>query len=157
MGVKIDGMVEVEAMIFRIDTTLRRRAIAKIVANATELQQLAIKMAPVDHGGLEGAIKVRVIGGGRSSDSGRFDVEVYIDGDMDCKDPKRPNTKVGDYDYEVHELVRPQGFKELGDRSKEKQANNGGVIVGGGFMTRAAEELDEKFTMSLGEILDELF
>lgn len=158
MAVKITGVLAVEEMIFRIETTARKRVTKVIVKKAEQIRDLAKKMAPVDFGGLEESIKVRQEGGGRD-ELGRFaavNVDVYIDMDAPGGDPKRPEVVVGDYAYEVHEHLEPAGAKRLGDKSMLKQATQT-EIVGGGFMDRAADQIERDIDIALIESFEDLF
>ena len=157
MGVKVTGLKETGEMIYRLDTNTRRRVVRELFRKATQIQQLAIKMAPRDYGGLEQAIKVRPESMGRERNAlGQFaktEVEVYIDMDAPGLDPNRGEVKVGDYAYEVHEHVTPAGSHQLGPQSVQKQ---GGQVeqVGGGFMDRAVAAVDKEIDAVLQEMLN---
>jgi hypothetical protein len=156
MGVKITGITEVENIALRVETDLKRRVFETLNRKAIEVRDLAIKMAPVDEGNLEGAIKVREAGVSRGSD-GTFTKgvsEVYID--MDMPVPHRPGKTVGDYAYEMHEHLFPFGPYNLGDLSEAKQSTNGGILVGGKFMERAALEVESGIDAALAALVKEL-
>ena len=73
MGVKVTGLKEAGEMIYRLDTNTRRRVVRELFRKAVQIQQLAIKMAPRDYGGLEKAIKVRPESMGRERNAlGQF-------------------------------------------------------------------------------------
>lgn len=159
MGVKVTGLLDTEEMVMRIDTTAKRRVVKALIDKGKELQAMAIKMAPVDEGNLEEAIKLRPETAERARDEmGRFsrvEVEVYID--LDAPVPTRPGKKVGDYAYEIHEHLTPMGSLQLGPLSQQKQETNGGIAVGGGFLTRAVDAMDDKIDFALREALNEIF
>lgn len=151
MPVTVAGLVSVEEMFMRMDTTARRRIKHKLVQKAYQLRDIARKMAPRDHGNLEEAIQVRGDEAARD-DLGRFkrvEVEIYIDFNMDV--PERPGKKVGDYAYFIHEHLTPAGTWQLGEESMAKQAGQA-ERVGGGFMTRAAEQVDATLDQALLDI-----
>ena len=140
----VSGLIDVEAMLLRVDTTAKKRVTQRLINKAHQIQALAVRMAPVDEANLEAAIKVRpeIAGRQRDEETGRFvrqEIEVFID--MDMPIPKRPGKTVGDYAYEMHEHLTPMGPKQLGEKSQQKAAANGGVQVGGGFLTRAVEQV----------------
>jgi len=157
MGVKVSGLIDSETMLLNIDSTLKRRARKVLVREAEKVQKLAIKMAPVDHGGLEEAIKITGNDATTARDElGRFarvEVEVYVDMEAPGKDPNRGDVKVGDYAYEIHEHLEPVGEMKRGPKSNQKNSTNGGVEVGGGFMTRAALVIDDRIEEELKQIL----
>lgn len=146
MGVEVVGMLGTEEMLMTVENTTKRRIVKKLIEAGDQLRKTAIMMAPRDEGNLEEAIKMRPEPGSQRErdDSGRFmrtEVEVYID--MEAPVPERPGKVVGDYAYEVHEHVTPMGQKNLGEKSIEKQLNTPQVEVGGGFMVRAADKIEE--------------
>lgn len=161
MPVTVEGAINTEEMLLRLDTTAKKRVTFALSKRALMLQAMAIKMAPVDEHNLEKAIKTRGTDSMRArDDSGRFQkrqIEVYIDLDMEVIDPHRnkPAT-VGQYAYEIHEHLHPAGTKELGIKSQLKQATSD-VVVGGGFLDRAVEAvIDSSFDEELVEILRDL-
>ena len=161
MGVTVQGLIGAEDMLLMLDTTVKRRVVRKLIEKGKELKNLAIRMAPVDDANLEKAIKMRPEGidGGRERDeTGRFirtEIEIYVD--MDMPVPGRPGKTVGDYAYEIHEHLSPMGGLNLGDKSNMKQMSSPDVLVGGGFMTRAAEQietgLDAAFQQALNQTI----
>lgn len=156
MPVTVSGLIEAEAMLARVDMNTRKRVTSKMYAKAKAIQILAIKMAPIDRGNLEEAIKVRPDNPGRVRDeaTGQFvrqEIEVYID--MEMPIPERPGKTIGDYAYEMHEHLTPAGPLELGPLSAAKSS---GAMVGGGFLTRAMEELAEGFISELAMDMFEL-
>ena len=140
MPLVVTGMLNVDQMLLNVDMNTKKRITQKMWVKAVAIQQLAIRMAPIDEGNLEKAIKVRPEHPGRlRNEAGRFErqeIEVYID--MNMPVPGRPDKTVGDYAYIIHEHLTPFGPMNLGPLSREKQS---GAQVGGGFLTRAMEEL----------------
>ena len=105
-------------------------------------------MAPIDKGNLEDAIMVTDSGGGRN-DLGQFvrkSVDVFVDGDH----PANGMHTVGEYAMDMHENLTPYGDLKLGPLSQAKQAGSP-VIVGGGFIERAVEQIFEQEGDKLGE------
>lgn len=141
MGVTVSGLINTEQMFARLDMNTKKRVTMTMVASATKIKALAIKMAPVDEGNLEKAIKMRPENPGRvRNEAGQFqrqEIEVYIDMNM----PAGKGKTVGDYAYLMHEHLTPVGPLKLGPLSQAKNGSNGGVRVGGAFLTRAAEEV----------------
>jgi hypothetical protein len=142
MGIIVDGMIETEQMLLRFDMTAKKRILAKLRAKANEVKELAQKMAPVDKGNLEQAIKVSGESGGVVRDAlGRFarqEIDVYVDMEMPIED--RPDKTIGDYAYIMHEHLTPAGPLKLGEKSSEKQQGQN-EIVGGKYLERALEEV----------------
>lgn len=164
MGVTVTGALDTSEMFMRLDTTAKERVVRALIKKAGELRRLAIKMAPVDHGNLEAAIKMSPEEyGGRERDGlGRYtrtEIKVYIDMNMAVPDRAgwggSKNKKVGDYAYEIHEHLTPNGPDQLGPRSKQKDGTDG-VRVGGGFMTRAAEQIESGIDAELTKVLAEI-
>lgn len=152
MGVTVAGLIDIENMLVRVDMNTKKRVTLTMASSAMRIKALAIKMAPLDEGNLENAIKTRPENPGRvRNEAGQFarqEIEVYIDMDMEV--PGRPGKTVGDYAYEMHEHLTPVGPLQLGPLSEAKAASNGGIQVGGAFLTRAAEEV----TQTLMEEID---
>jgi hypothetical protein len=152
MPITAAGIIDLEAMLVRVDTTAKKRVTARLYAKALAIQALAIKMAPLDEANLEKAIKVRPNTPGRiRNEAGRFvrqEIEVFID--MSMPIPKRPGKTIADYAYIMHEHLTPMGPLKLGELSQAKNDSNGGVQVGGGFLSRAVDQV----AGSLQELLD---
>jgi hypothetical protein len=142
MPTKVQGVINTEEMLLRLDTTVKKRVVKVLVKRAEMIRDTARKMAPVDEGNLEEAIKLRGDAIGRTRDEfGRFqrtEVDVYVD--MDQPVPDRPGKTVGDYAYEMHEHLTPMGPLQLGPGSQAKQDGQS-EQVGGGFLERAADEV----------------
>lgn len=158
MGVRVTGMRDVQEMLYRLDSNGKRRVVATLYRAAQDMVKLARAMAPRDLSNLEKAIKMRPEQLGVVRDAyGRFtrtEIEVYIDGDM-AADGRKAGTTVGDYAYEIHEHLEPYGLMQLGEASRAKQRGSS-VKVGGGFMERAAQEIEAGIDRRLIEVLDEL-
>lgn len=150
MGVTVQGLIDTEEMLLLLDTTAPKRVVKALVKAGKDLQKLAIKMAPVDEGDLEKAIMLRGDTAGRERNAAgqftRTEVEVYIDMDKPltpvANRPSRDGKTVGDYAYEIHEHLSPVGSWNLGPLSNQKQMSSPDVVVGGGFMTRAADQIE---------------
>lgn len=153
MPITVSGMIDTEMMLARVDMNTRKRVTSKMYAKAQAIRLLAIRMAPIDKGNLEEAIKVRPETPGRvRNEAGQFErqeIEVYID--MNMPIAGRKGKTIGDYAYEMHEHLTPYGPLKLGPKS---EAKNSGVQVGGGFLTRAMEELAEDI---IGELAMDMF
>lgn len=159
MGVTTIGVIDTQEMLIQLDVTTKRRVARKLIEQGANLMKLAKAMAPRDHANLEEAIHMRPDpGSARARDeAGRFvrtEVEVYID--MSAPVPHRPGKTVGDYAYEIHEHQTPMGSIRLGDKSAQKQAMHPEVVVGGGFMVRAAEQVEAGLEAALLAALNEI-
>ena len=157
MGLEVTGVRSVEEMLISLDSKGKKRVVSALYKAAQDTMRLARAMAPVDEGNLEKAIKISPTELGRIRDEyGRFartEIEVYID--MNMPIPERPGKTVGDYAYEIHEQLTPYGFMQLGPKSQSKQARSG-IEVGGGFLDRAAAEIEKGLDQRLRNVLDEL-
>ena len=154
MGLRIEGEISVQQMLLRLDAEGSRRVVWRLYQHALKVRDLARKFAPVDLGNLEEAIKVRPERFVAARDAfGRFarqEIEVYVDESMPV--PHGKNKTVGDYAYEIHEHLYPYGSWKLGKNSQAKQATQN-EVVGGGFLERAAEEIEAQ----LDEVLLDIF
>jgi hypothetical protein len=151
MGIKITGAIEVEQMFAHLADEAPKRSLRALRRESKKLHTLARKMAPVDHGDLEQAIEIEETKvGGR----GKIEIEVFVNTDKPVSD--RPGKTVGHYAYEIHEHLTPMGPMQLGDRSNQKQILNPDVIVGGGFMERAGEEVEKGIEDAVADELDRL-
>ncbi|MCG5512857.1 hypothetical protein LQD11_06900 [Ectothiorhodospira shaposhnikovii] len=115
--------------------------------SAEELAAVARKMAPVDEGNLEDAIVVSEAGRGLF---GGIKFEVKIDENMPL--PEKPGKTVGDYATIMHEQLTPYGPLQLGPASIEKQKTTD-VIVGGGFLERAADQVSPSIVRSIHDAI----
>ena len=155
MSIKVYGMEELQFLIRQTGARASRGVIDKMREQATEARDLARKMAPVDEGNLEEAIKVEEVAGGRD-ELGRFvrnSIQLYVDGDMVL--PENPNRTVGDYAMEIHEHQTPYGPIPLGEKSQQKQEGQS-EVVGGKFLERAVEEKLEGRTGELQDVVNDL-
>jgi hypothetical protein len=156
MGVAILGLKETETMLYDFESTARRRSVRLLREAAEKMQTIAQQMAPIDDGELESAIKVDV--SAAKDDRGRFQrrsVTVYIDMGMAASTHGKQPRSVGDYAYFVHEHVTPYGPEKLGPRSQEKQLSTL-YQVGGGFLDRAAEEIEDAYFESVSSMIADL-
>ncbi|MFT4064274.1 HK97 gp10 family phage protein [Paraburkholderia sp.] len=146
MSVKIEGTVNLGALLQQVGEKAVRGVFAQMKVEAQALAEKARENAPVDHGDLETAIKVRETGGGRN-ELGQFarkSVEVYVDGSLPAHDSDgrdRPGKTVGDYAYEMHEHLIPAGPLQLGPKSQQKDGGSG--KVGGKYLERARDEIEQ--------------
>lgn len=144
MPITVTGMIETQIMLGEIGMTAKKRVTAKLHKKALEIAALARRMAPIDEGNLEKAIKVfpEVVPVTRERNAlGQFkrvDIIVYVD--MEMPVPERPGKTVGSYAYTMHEHLAPFGPYNLGERSEEKQSGQR-ELVGGKYLERAMEEL----------------
>ena len=109
---------------------------------AKEMAKLAKAYAPVDEMNLERAIKVsRKI----SAANRRVEYAIYVSKRVVARNRKSGGaTKyVKDYAYLIHNEMEPWGVRFR--RGPKSEAKDGGRnVVGGGFITRAVETLEEK-------------
>lgn len=143
MGMQLEGATELAILIRQGGERAKKGVFEQMKKEAVEIQRLARRMAPLDHGPLEESIKVAGLGGGRD-ESGRFvrrSLTVYIDGD----DVGHKGEPISQYAYIMHEMLVPfgSGGYNLGPKSRAKQRGQS-EIVGGRFLERAAAEVSEK-------------
>jgi len=150
MGLEYEGLDELAVLIRQSGDHAQKHLVEHMRKEAKKMRDLARKFAPLDHGNLEEAIKVRELGGGRDS-LGRFkrkSFEVYIDMDYPAFDGR----DVGRYAYIMHEHLAPYGPYKLGKNSQAKQAGQS-EMVGGLFLERAADEIGRGITQRMVEVL----
>lgn len=106
----------------------------------------AIMRAPIDTGTMERAIYARPVEG-----RGRYSVYFGFDWSVPYPTSKyKDGRTTGKVFNAIHDLISPTGGKNLGELSWEKQAEvPAGIIVGGGFMTRAITENEEEINKRL--------
>jgi len=157
MPMVVNGVLSVQEMLLNLDHEGARRVVRELYKQALKTRDLARKFAPVDEGNLEEAIKVHPDELGVKRDAfGRFartEVEVYID--MDMPIDGRDGKTVGDYAYIQHEWLTPYGPWKLGEKSVRKQ-NGQSEQVGGGFLERAAQAIEDEIEDALLDILNDL-
>lgn len=155
MGMKVTGADSTEGMLRRLDSTGRRRVVRELWIQGKRLQKLAIRMAPRDEGNLENAIRMEPDSPERVRDAGgrfvRTEIEVYIDFTADAGN----GHQVGEYAWEIHEHMFPMGHITRGPGTLAKQAGQE-ETVGGGFMDRAAEQIEQGLDKALRNALDGL-
>jgi hypothetical protein len=143
MPVEVIGLENLSLLIEQVGERAVKGAIVAMRAEAEKVAEKAREYAPLDHGNLEKAIKVRDTGGGRTA-GGQFarkSVEIYVDGEMPV--PERPGKTVADYAYEVHEHMEPAGGPmKRGPLSEQK--DGGRNVVGGGYLTRASNDTEKE-------------
>lgn len=152
MSVTIEGTDNLGVLLQQVGERAVRGIFTQMKVEAEKIAEKARENAPVDHGDLEKAIKVRETGGGRN-DLGQFarkGVEVYVDGTLPAHDSKgreRPGKTVADYMWEMHEHLTPAGPLQLGPKSQEKDGGSG--KVGGKYLERAADDVEKEMLGSL--------
>lgn len=143
MGVEVNGVEKLLYLLSQGGTKAQKNAFRAMQKEGEEMADLARKMAPIDHGDLEKAIRTRSIGGGRNA-RGQFtrkEVVIEVDGDQPAGEKGKT---VGDYAYLIHEHMAPFGTRyKLGKRSQAKQNGQPNVIVGGGYLERAVAEKEK--------------
>jgi hypothetical protein len=143
MPIRIEGGDAADWLALQVDST-GRRAVKKLVEAAQRVQIIARKMAPREYGNLEAAIKVdpeNYTGLPNRDILGRFariEVTVYVDGSVEGD-----HGPVERYAYLQHEHLAPYGEWQLGPASQQKQAENPDVQVGGGYMERAGQQVED--------------
>lgn len=151
MALELEGADELAILIRNAGAKAAKGVVEQMRREALNIQALARRFAPIDHGPLEDAIKVETLGGGRD-DGGRFvrkAFAVYIDMSAQAFDGR----SVGQYAYVMHEMLMPfgSGGYKLGPKSRKKQAGQA-EIVGGRFLERAAEEVSRNMMNRLIEV-----
>jgi hypothetical protein len=152
MSVTIEGTDNLGVLLQQVGEKAVRGIYAQMKVEAEKLAEKARENAPVDHGDLEKAIKVREAGGGRN-DRGQFarkSIEVYVDETLPAHDSngrERPGKTVGDYAWEMHEHLTPAGPLQLGPKSQEKDGGSG--KVGGKYLERASDEIEKELLANL--------
>jgi hypothetical protein len=102
--------------------------------------QQASDMCPVDTETMESAIFVVDLGNARSAYQEKFTLHIGYDPGIAYPSPRYKDGRTTGSVFEyIHELITPEGDKQLGKKSEAKQGRVD-VIVGGGFMRRAIED-----------------
>jgi len=139
MGLKLRNDKIVAKSLLRTGDRTSAMALKAVVKGGEKIQELSKKMAPVDKGSLESAIKMTIPQ--ERGINGRKIVTVYVDEDMSVIG--RSDKKVGSYATEMHEA-----FYKPGELS-QKKSNANGVFVGRKYLERAAEELESEIRASV--------
>lgn len=137
MAIRLEGADELAVMLRQIGPKATDGIFEQMKIEARSIQNLARSYAPLDHGNLEDAIKMEVLGGGRDA-RGRFvrkALSVFID--MEARG--YAGEPMSQYAYLMHEHLTPYGPLKLGEKSAAKDGGRG--IVGGRFLERASEEV----------------
>lgn len=102
-----------------------------------KIQENAAKMCPVDTGTMQTAIELEEY-------ESRYSYRVYLtyNGSIGY-DRYSDGRTVEDVIYYIHELIQPEGPKNLGPKSEAKQGAVWPLVVGGGFLRRAMEDTSE--------------
>jgi hypothetical protein len=139
MGMTLEGADEAMALLYQTGHRVTRGVVGQMRSEAEAIQKLAKKYAPLDHGNLEDAIKVKTLGGGRD-ELGRF-MRKSFEVSIDMNATGHLGESISKYAYEMHELLLPYGAGgfNLGKLSRQKDAGRG--VVGGRFLERAVSEV----------------
>ena len=148
MGVEVEGVETLMYLLQQNGAKAVRGAAQQMRVEAEDIRDLARRMAPVDEGDLEAAIRVVATGGGRSEETGRFVRKSYVievNGDHPAGISREGReSTVGDYAYLMHEYQAPYGnVYRLGKKSREKQNSDPSVIVGGKYLERAVDQISQ--------------
>lgn len=153
MSFDTEGIAQLKLKLLRLEgVPLIANAELKVCAN--DLAALSRRMAPIDDGNLEKAIKVRYEGThipGLGFVKGGGSYVVYVDNNMPVDG--RGGKTVGDYAWEMHEHLTPAGEMKLGDKSRLKQDGNPNIQVGGWFLTRSAEQMRDAVHARLATVV----
>lgn len=151
-----DGWGLLYGTLDRLPGETTKAARRQLRREAELVEDVAKKMAPVDFGDIENSIGMYQLSFNRDS-KGRFTADQFVigvDPNYVCKDPRDGQKKrAGDYVIQVHEYL-PWGTAMkvprwdgvlwgLGEKSLAKQAQVAPYQVGGGFMWRAFEEVNQ--------------
>lgn len=104
--------------------------IRELKRGAKDIKELSQRMAPHKHGALEDAHDVEI-------DEAGMTAMVFVDKNA----PGEDGRPVGRYADIMHEGLYPGSRMKLGPGSVAKQNANPGVLVGGKFLERAADEM----------------
>lgn len=137
---KVTGITENILRLRNIGPRVHENARKTMHAAADRIVALARKMAPVDEGNLEAAIQKQIAYD--ASNRGRLMIDVVILSEVN-------GVAVEDYATFMHE-----GVYKLGPKSEAKQAREG-VVVGRGFLDRAAEPEKEKLQQRMIGVVDD--
>lgn len=154
MAVKIEGVDQLFYRIDRAGENSRSKMSKLLREGAEDIAQRAREYAPIDHGNLEKAIEVEPLGGERDY-RGRFTkisyvVQVNPEATGFKGEPLLP------YAYEMHEHQTPNGGKyKLGERSLQKDGGRG--VVGGGYMERAVDDIENDLMSRMIDVIREEF
>jgi len=144
MGLKVHGDGLLVKRLQRTGETTSREALNAVRHGADNIAKLAVRMAPVDEGNLEKAIRVE--DESERDASNRKVIRVGVDESMPI--PGRPGKSVGDYATRIHE-----GSYKLGKKSREKQSSDPSVAVGRKYLQRAAEKLEPQIKKAVADAL----
>ncbi len=161
MSIEVVGLDNLAALIRAAADNKKRGVAAEMGLVAEEMLSISKQMAPVDEYNLVDAIKLKTPTKGARDEKGRFAKltwTLYVDTDVVAAIYKNGNIKtVGDYAYEIHEYMEPHGDKyHRGPKSQAKQ-DGGQYEVGGGFIDRAADIVEEVLEGRLKSAIDVQF
>jgi hypothetical protein len=153
MGMQLEGADELMVMLRQLGPKATDGIFEQMKVEAQSIRDLARTYAPIDHGNLEDAIKMEVLGGGRDA-RGRFvrkALSVFIDMDAEGYNGE----PMSQYAYIMHEHLTPYGPLNLGKRSAAKDGGSG--RVGGRFLERAADEVSARIMSRLIDVAKSYF
>lgn len=153
MGMEVEGAEQLMVMLRQLGPKATDGIFEQMKVEARSIRNLARSYAPVDHGNLEEAIQMEVLGGGRDA-RGRFirkALSVFVD--MEARGHN--GEPMSQYAYIMHEHLTPYGPLKLGEKSAAKNAGSG--RVGGRFLERAANEVSDRIMTRLIDVAKTYF
>jgi hypothetical protein len=132
LGFKITGLNAVKMQLRSIGAGVPDTARKQMHRAAARIMKRAKLYVPVDEGHLENSIRIEKSYGAR----GRLQIDVTAGNQMAMTAGGRV-IDLNQYAWIIHE--RYSGMNP-GDNTLDKMAKNPGVIIGEGFLTRAADE-----------------
>lgn len=152
-----DGYEDIEVMLTQSGERASRGIYTAMRSEAESIAALARRMAPLEYGYLEKAIKIQETKGQRDA-LGRFmrgEISVYVDTDAAAH-----HGVTGEYAYIMHEHLSYGGYSgalKLGKLSQRKQAADTSVVVGGKYMERAADEREAAVYAKANQAVQQVF
>ena len=146
MGLRWEGLTpeNIIAEFERSATITRRESKKSLRRGAKDILEVSKSQAPIDDGQLEKAHELSIV----RLNKDEMGVEITVGGTVDGVD-------VDFYAAEVHERMAPYGDINLGPRSRAKDDAKTVAhrFVGGKFLERAADELQEGIIQSVANTL----
>ena len=144
MGIEIQGVSEVNALLRRTADRTSKRQLVRLRKGVEDVTRKAKEFAPVDDGYLEGAITA--VATRLNTFNHRYEFMVGVD-----KALLGPGKSIYgfDYDVEMHE-----GVYNLGPLSQQKQQVSG-KRVGPKYLARALEEVEAGLIRDMERIVEE--
>jgi hypothetical protein len=150
---ELEGADELMVLLRQLGPKATDGIFQQMKVEAKTIRDTARSYAPIDHGNLEDAIKMEVLGGGRDA-RGRFvrkAVSVFIDMEAEGHNGEL----ISQYAYIMHEHLTPYGPLNLGKKSRAKDGGTG--MVGGRFMERAADDVSAQMMNRLINVAKTFF